>query len=118
MQRFKERLGCIIRKQRKNMNITQEQLAEQIGVTTGSIGQYERGETMPTVENLKLLLECLAIDPGEVFSGEYDINSEVIELLHAFKRMKPIKRKFMLNFAQFLIDCEYDEDRKSVAEKE
>ena len=118
MKRFKERLGFIIRNQRKSMDFTQEQLAEMVGVTTGSIGQYERGETMPSVETLKLLFECLTIDPREVFSGEYDVDPEFIRLLHAFKHMTPIKRKFMLDFAQFLMCCEYPEGECNSVDKE
>lgn len=100
------------------MDITQEQLAEKIGVTTGSVGEYERGETAPSVETLKLLVEFLGIDPREVFSGEYDVEPEFVKLLYAFKHMTPVKRKFMLDFAQFLVGCGYDENESNVVSEE
>jgi len=57
---------------RKQKKITQEALAEQIGVTKAACGQWERGLTSPSVENLSKLalvfdvyFEWLATGRGE-----------------------------------------------------
>ena len=46
-------LKDIILEKRKQKNMTQEQLAEQLGVARQTVSKWELGETLPDVENLK-----------------------------------------------------------------
>ena len=43
----------IILEKRKQKNMTQEQLAEQLGVARQTVSKWELGETLPDVENLR-----------------------------------------------------------------
>ena len=41
-------LATYIRSRRKNINLTQKELAEQVGVSTNTVARWERGETEPS----------------------------------------------------------------------
>lgn len=65
-----EKIGEFIAKLRKEKNMTQEQLAEKIGVTDKSISRWENGKTMPDYSILKELCDTLDITINELFIGE------------------------------------------------
>ena len=45
-----EKIGKYIATCRKNLKLTQEQLAEKLGITSKSISRWENGKTMPDVD--------------------------------------------------------------------
>ena len=48
-------LATYIRSSRKNINLTQKELAEKVGVSTNTVARWERGETEPSFSDfLKL----------------------------------------------------------------
>ena len=65
-----EKIGKFIAQCRKNKNITQEQLAEKLGVTNKSVSRWENGKNMPDYSILKELCNILDIDVNEFLSGE------------------------------------------------
>ena len=65
-----EKIGKFIAELRKEKNITQEQLAEKLGVTSKSISRWENGNTMPDYTLLKDLCNELNININELLSGE------------------------------------------------
>ena len=48
-----EKIGMFIAQERKNNNLTQEQLANKLGVTSKSISRWENGNTMPDISIYK-----------------------------------------------------------------
>lgn len=48
-----------IKEMRKRSGMTQEELAQQIGVTQGAVWQWESGMVMPTAVNLQKLAAAL-----------------------------------------------------------
>lgn len=67
------KLGEKVLKLRKKINISQEQLGEQVGVTRQTISNWELGETSPNPEQLKLLSKALNISIDDLL--ENDIKS-------------------------------------------
>jgi len=67
MTDIKLKFGKRLRKLRRNKDLTQEQLAEQIGVSGDFIGQIERGLRSPSFENLQRLSEVLEVKVEELF---------------------------------------------------
>ncbi|MBQ2870354.1 MAG: helix-turn-helix transcriptional regulator [Bacilli bacterium] len=65
-----DKIGKFISKLRKDKNITQEQLAEKLGVTSKSISRWENGRTMPDVSLFEPLCTELGITINELLSGE------------------------------------------------
>ena len=65
-----EKIGKFIAECRKNKNMTQTELAEKLGVTDKSIGNWENGRNMPDLSLFKTLCEILGITINDLLSGE------------------------------------------------
>lgn len=76
-----EKIGKFISTLRKEKKLTQEQLAEKIGVTNRSISRWENGKTMPDLSLLEPLSNLLGITINELISGEKIKEEKVIPTL-------------------------------------
>ena len=65
-----EKIGKFIAKCRKDKKMTQSDLAEKLGVTDKSIGNWENGRNMPDLSLFKPLCNELDITINELLSGE------------------------------------------------
>ena len=65
-----EKIGKFIAQCRKDKKLTQQQLAEILGVTDKSIGNWENGRNMPDLSLFKPLCDELGITINELLSGE------------------------------------------------
>ena len=65
-----ERIGKFIAKCRKEKKMTQSELAEKLGVTDKSIGNWENGRNMPDLSLFKPLCDELGITINDLLSGE------------------------------------------------
>ena len=65
-----EKVGKFIAICRKEKNMTQSDLAEKLGVTDKSIGNWENGRNMPDLSLFKPLCDELGITINELLSGE------------------------------------------------
>ncbi len=65
-----EKIGKFIAKSRKDKKMTQEQLADILGVTSKSISRWERGICMPDLSLYEKLCNTLGITINELLSGE------------------------------------------------
>ena len=64
------KIGKFIAKLRKEKNMTQQQLADKIGVSFKTISKWETGRGMPELSLLKPLSEQLEVSINELLSGE------------------------------------------------
>ena len=62
--------GRFIALKRKHKNMTQEQLAEKLGVSNKTISKWETGKCMPDYSVVKVLCEELEITVAELIDGE------------------------------------------------
>ena len=65
-----EKIGKFIAETRKNKKMTQTELAEILGVTDKSIGNWENGRNMPDLSLFKPLCDALGITINDLLSGE------------------------------------------------
>ncbi len=65
-----EKIGKFIAEQRKSKNMTQRQMAEQLGVSDKAVSKWETGKSMPDNSLLMELCELLKINVNELLSGE------------------------------------------------
>ena len=65
-------LGALIRKKRKDKNLTQKQLGELLHVTLATVSKWETGINFPDIENLKVLSEMLDIPISQIFDNSPD----------------------------------------------
>jgi len=68
MARFKERsLGHVLRERRRQLDLTQEEVARRIKTSTPYIGHLESGKRHPSDKIVTRLAEVLALDRRELF---------------------------------------------------
>jgi transcriptional regulator with XRE-family HTH domain/DNA-directed RNA polymerase subunit RPC12/RpoP len=64
------KIGRFIAERRKSVNLTQMQLAEQLGVTDRAVSKWENGRAMPDSAIMLDLCKILDISVNELLSGE------------------------------------------------
>ena len=65
-----EKIGKFILELRKEKNMTQQELADKIGVTDRAISKWENGRGMPDLTLMKPLCRELGITINDLLSGE------------------------------------------------
>ena len=73
---IKKLLGLKIKEVRKARNLTQEKMAELIGIEPPSLSNIENGKYYPTAENLEKILSVLNVGPQELYDFTYLANKE------------------------------------------
>ncbi len=63
-------LGQKLRKLRKEQNLTQLELAQQVGITNGQISTIERGVSSPSLATLHRIAQALNVPMTEFFEDE------------------------------------------------
>lgn len=99
MGQIKKLLGKRIRELRKSRAITQEQLAEMLGIGPANISYIENGKFAPSIENFEKLVDIFDVEPWELYKfnnsktpeqikGELyramDSDEELLKLLYKF----------------------------------
>ena len=65
-----EKIGRFIAECRKKMNLTQQELADKLGVSDRTVGNWENGRNMPDLSLFKPLCNELHISLNDFLSGE------------------------------------------------
>ena len=65
-----QRIGQFIQEQRKTHGMTQQELADQLGVTNKAVSKWEKGHSMPDVALFEPLCKELEISIPELLSGQ------------------------------------------------
>ncbi len=79
------KINQIIREKRKELSLTQEQVADYLGVTAPAVNKWEKGSTYPDITLLPALARLLKTDLNTLMSfredlTEVEINSFIVEL--------------------------------------
>ncbi len=81
MTDLKKLLGKRIQNLRKSKNITQERLAELIGIEPPSLSYIETGKYYPSVETLQKIAKILEVQPWELYYfhmvSEHEMKAEI-----------------------------------------
>jgi transcriptional regulator with XRE-family HTH domain len=70
-------LGQKLRKLRKEQNLTQLELAQQVGITNGQVSTIERGVSSPSLATLHRIARALNVPMQEFFEDERNKEVEV-----------------------------------------
>lgn len=73
------KINQIIRQKRKELSLTQEQIAEFLGVSTPAVNKWEKGSTYPDITLLPALARLLKIDLNTLMSFNDDLTDIEIE---------------------------------------
>lgn len=90
------RIATVVREKREAKGLTQEQLAELVGRSTGFIGQVERGLTYPSIPVLAKLIDVLGIDANTLFYPENKAPTYK-EITIRISRLPEEKQEFLLS---------------------
>lgn len=98
------KIGKFISKKRKDINLTQEELAEKLNVTAKSISRWENGKTMPDMSLFNEICNILNISLEELLSGEDKLkgSDETINYIK-YQRKMYIYRLIALTIVLILI---------------
>lgn len=69
--------GCFIAQLRKELGLTQKELAEKLKVTDKAISRWETGKGLPDTSLLKPLAEIFGVSVGELLSGKRMDDSQI-----------------------------------------
>jgi transcriptional regulator with XRE-family HTH domain len=71
-------LGQKLRKLRKEQNLTQLELAQQVGITNGQVSTIERGVSSPSLATLHRIARALNVPMQEFFEDERNKDVELV----------------------------------------
>lgn len=66
----KVKIGRFIAQMRKDNGLTQQELADLVGVTNKAVSKWECGNGLPEMENIGVLCDKLGVSVNELLSGE------------------------------------------------
>lgn len=74
-------IGKVIRKYRKEKNMTQEEMAQRLGVTAPAVNKWENGNSLPDITMLAPLARLLDITIDTLLSFHEELTEEEIRLI-------------------------------------
>ncbi len=74
-------VGQRIKQAREAKRLTQEQLAEKVGLTASHISVIERGIKSPRLETLVEILNTLKVDANSILSDVLSVSNEIVSSL-------------------------------------
>ena len=110
-------IGSYIARKRREQNLTQEQLAQQLGVSNKTISKWENGKCTPDYSIIQRLCEVIHVSLPELMDGEdtaedsvrvYD-NEQILGLLRRTQgwsvRRAPSMGLFLSSSASPAVPC-------------
>ena len=100
--------GKFISQKRKQKNLTQEQLAEKLGVSNKTVSKWETGKCMPDYSVVKTLCDELEITVAELMDGEKSEEKSVRtydeeQIMDLLKKMQDLEKQKELLYGVLLI---------------
>lgn len=92
-------INTVIQEQRKALGLTQEQVAEYLGVTTSAVNKWEKGNTCPDIALLSPLARLLKIDLNTLLGFYEDITQQELILFCKEIREAVLSDGFEAGFA-------------------
>ena len=86
-------LGKKIAELRKNNNLSQEELAEKVGVARQTISKWEMGDTTPDINQVKAISKIFNISIDELVDN--DINNVIVEKVSNTEKLAGITIKIL-----------------------
>ena len=106
-----QKIGAFLRELRTEKNLTQEQLAEKIGVSGRTVSRWENGNNMPDLSIIVELAEFYDVDIRELLNGERKSENMKNEKIENGKMDGDLKETMMMV-------SEYTEEEKKKITKQ
>ena len=99
-----ESMGLQIKTRREELNLTQEQVSEMIGISAEYLSRVERSRSKPSLSLLLRLCDCLNLNIGNLFFQYSSAAKPAIDLVSCFVHMDPRVQKQFQKCARCLMD--------------
>lgn len=104
----KKSFGKHVKAARKNNEITAEQLAEKLNISSKSVWQIEGGKSATTLSGLVNICNALHVSPEYLLSGDLDcdlikLKSDYGELSRNLFKLTPAELRLVNDFVDLLI---------------
>ncbi len=97
-------LGLRIREARRKADLTQEELAEKMGISTSFLGHMERGSRNASLDTLVMLCNTLHVSPQELLAGSLEDEFDA----HMPDELSPEDRQKVRNILRLAQDAVTD----------
>ncbi len=94
--------GKRIRERRKELNLTQEQLARALGLTPQHISVIEQDKRAPSLSSLAKLAEELGVTVDYLITGKVSVITETIPTIKADKNLSLKAKKALVSLVEEL----------------
>ncbi len=108
-------IGEVLKRTRKERKISQQELAERLGVSKKTIVNWESDRNKPDLDTIPLICGVIGISPAELLGipTTYDSTApEEAALIASFRKLSASSRRMLLRVAQTAAD---EEDRERAA---
>ncbi len=95
-------LGHRIRERRKNLDVTQEELARALGVTPQHISAIEKDKRVPSLSFVAMMAEELGVSIDYLVTGKDGIIMDVIPVIKADKKLNLSTKKAIITLVNEL----------------
>ena len=91
-----KRIGRAIAFARQGRGMTQEQVAEQLGVEQETVSRFERGVVLPPLGRLAELAEVLSVPMAQlVQSGSSRVSDQALDVVEQLSGLSPADRELV-----------------------
>lgn len=102
--KIKSLLGKRIKELRKRNKLTQEKLAELIGIETVSLCNIENGKYYPSSENLEKIINILKVSPKDLFDFEHkQKDTDLLKEINILLKQNPNRIQDAYNIIKAII---------------
>ena len=104
-------LGKKIAYYRKNLNITQDALAKQLGISNQAVSKWETDQSCPDVELLPKLADIFGISLDELFEREWTADAEAgVDAEYTGSEMTSVEKATMLTLGTGGLQLPWEDD--------
>ncbi len=98
--------GAMIRQLREQKNMTQEELAARLYVSSKAVSKWETGQGLPDISLLEPLAKALDISIIELFSGQNVVNrNRASNMLRSVFYVCPVCGNSIFALGQAVVSC-------------
>lgn len=101
MEEILVQIGKRLYKRRKEMELTQEAMAERLGMSLTFYGGIERGRKRLSIEKILLVYEQTGMDPDYLLTGKGPLDQAVMEIFKSCPEEKrPVLEQILSNLTE------------------
>lgn len=108
-------IGSRIIEARKRLGMTQTELAKQLGVSQGSVANYENEFNTPKVEMMYKLFDVLQVDANFLYQDDMAIREEKIFLSQEEKRLVSAYRSAERRYKEIALEMLEEHPEKDLS---